>query len=354
MIVDSYGDSIIFGKDASGKLRHIDEVANGAGCGCFCPSPKCHQPLIAKNGGSIRAHHFAHKTGSCSWAIDNVVTELVYEFLTENRKMMFPELNYFDHMSKEHRLIAGSSIMQIGNIEYTNIAKRGAPDLMVEVKANDQTRVFAFTINLIHRLSNEQRELLKSISSGVIQADLNALLQAMRAKAGKHHDRIALLARFQDKGFLADMLTGKDNARFIKWATNDKRDIAEHESKRKREEWQKEQDRIAVEKSIQREREQQESKRRRQQERKQRLVAEKTRKHEEQVNAERKRQEAEEREREYVTPMIDQQEKPVRDSQGRRWYRCTNCKEIGPFDDFVSTSGRNRGMNEGVCRKCYP
>ena len=41
-----------------GRAVHIDEVSNGAQCGCICPA--CKSPLIAKNGGEERAHHFAH------------------------------------------------------------------------------------------------------------------------------------------------------------------------------------------------------------------------------------------------------------------------------------------------------
>lgn len=46
----------------TGRIAHINQVENGAACQCTCPH--CHAPLIAKNGGQERAHHFAHDNSS--------------------------------------------------------------------------------------------------------------------------------------------------------------------------------------------------------------------------------------------------------------------------------------------------
>ncbi len=57
---------------SGGKLVNIDEVENGNACQCFCPA--CHEPLIAKNNGDIREHHFAHKSGTeCEHAYESML-----------------------------------------------------------------------------------------------------------------------------------------------------------------------------------------------------------------------------------------------------------------------------------------
>ena len=50
---------IPYGLDSVGRLVHVDDVPNGKDCGVRCPS--CDAPLIAKNNGSVKTHHFAHE-----------------------------------------------------------------------------------------------------------------------------------------------------------------------------------------------------------------------------------------------------------------------------------------------------
>ena len=46
----------------NGKLAFINDVDNGLDCGCNCT--QCGEPLLAKNKGKIKEHHFAHAVDS--------------------------------------------------------------------------------------------------------------------------------------------------------------------------------------------------------------------------------------------------------------------------------------------------
>lgn len=61
--------------DSNGDFVHIDEVPKGLACNCYCPS--CKEKLVAKNGGTIRIHHFAHASGvDCEGAYESMLHQL--------------------------------------------------------------------------------------------------------------------------------------------------------------------------------------------------------------------------------------------------------------------------------------
>ncbi len=65
-----------------GQLVNVNNVPVGNKCGCFCPA--CKEPLIAKNQGIKRLHHFAHKSGTeCGHAIESMLHILAKEKVRE-------------------------------------------------------------------------------------------------------------------------------------------------------------------------------------------------------------------------------------------------------------------------------
>lgn len=54
---------------------------------------------------------------------------------------------------------------------------------------------------------------------------------------------------------------------------------------------------------------------------------------------------------EEIISLIEQQDKPVRDSMGRRWIKCEKCGCIGKEDIFISYGGENH-VNLGICYNC--
>lgn len=68
--------------NAIGELIHVDDVPTGNKCDCFCPA--CKEPLIAKNQGTKRMHHFSHQSGTeCDHAIESMLHILAKEKIRE-------------------------------------------------------------------------------------------------------------------------------------------------------------------------------------------------------------------------------------------------------------------------------
>jgi len=75
-------DRLKYAIDTTGKLISVDDVPNGKKCGCFCPA--CKEPLMAKNQGNKRVHHFAHQSGTeCAYAFESMLHLLAKEKIRE-------------------------------------------------------------------------------------------------------------------------------------------------------------------------------------------------------------------------------------------------------------------------------
>ena len=72
-----------------GRTAHIDDVPNGARCGCVCP--QCKQALIAKNGGQERAHHFAHEGGAdCEGGTETSLHLAAKQIVADQKRLALP------------------------------------------------------------------------------------------------------------------------------------------------------------------------------------------------------------------------------------------------------------------------
>lgn len=79
-------------KGTKDVLLHIDSVPNGSKCGCVCPH--CHHPLIARNGGEKKEHHFAHASGAdCGKGRMTALHIMAQNILKREKKVMLPEYN---------------------------------------------------------------------------------------------------------------------------------------------------------------------------------------------------------------------------------------------------------------------
>ncbi|MBR3938546.1 MAG: hypothetical protein IKJ67_01035 [Bacteroidales bacterium] len=86
--------NLIYALDKNGNLVHVDNVNNGLKCECVCP--KCKSKLNAKNEGTKKIHHFAHKADSdCQGAVETAIHMLAKEILQEIKSVLLPSTPNF-------------------------------------------------------------------------------------------------------------------------------------------------------------------------------------------------------------------------------------------------------------------
>ena len=262
---DFYELPILYGCDSAGVSWHIDDVVCGLDCDCFCPS--CGQPLIAKNQGEKRIHHFAHRGGQCKWGVESVATMLAMQAIEKRQAMYFPTLWYFDAVDRRRKMVSDALKLRVTSVREVDVTKRKAPALLVTCRGGEKEMTFAVVVALSHTLKDTQADELCGMSDGVVLVDLKADFDYERDVQGRHFNRDELAERYQDPEYIEYvMVDGEDY--ITSWVRNKTCDDLERASRARAEE-----DRRKREEEALVRRQQEEERRRREEVERQRQTA---------------------------------------------------------------------------------
>ncbi|WP_041432525.1 hypothetical protein [Thiobacillus denitrificans] len=163
-------ETMTFARAADGRTVHIDEVANGLGCGCVCL--KCGGKLLGRHG-DVRQHHFSHYLaieglGCTETALHKAAKEIIQQ---EKRVALPPQLEgiglhlgsevCFESVSLEHRLGSGELATEIVADAYG----QGFVDMVIEIAVH-------------HRVDQDKAEKTRRLGLPAVEIDLgNAMSQ---------------------------------------------------------------------------------------------------------------------------------------------------------------------------------
>ena len=143
------------GLDKSGKVVYINNAKNGVDCECHCPA--CKQPLVAKNNGLIREHHFAH--------LNSVECEHGYQSaLHFMAKDCFLELEYLSFIKN------GLTVKyKIDSVVLERKVSNIVPDILIICDG----KPFIVEIFVTHAVNEEKKAKIKALKISAVEIDLS-------------------------------------------------------------------------------------------------------------------------------------------------------------------------------------
>ena len=143
------------GINKSGELIYIDDAKNGLSCECVCPA--CKQPLVAKNGGKKREHHFAH--------LNVVECEHGYQSaLHYMAKDCFLEMEYLTFI--KNGVPVRYKIDSVG-------LERKVSDIIPDILVTCDGKRFIVEIFVTHTVDDEKKAKIKALQMLAVEIDLS-------------------------------------------------------------------------------------------------------------------------------------------------------------------------------------
>lgn len=171
------------GKD----LVHINDVANGLGCGCVCPS--CGDRMVAKQG-LITIHHFAHEGGTeCAGGLQTALHLAAKAVLSKECRMVLPDLTLtataYDAKGVAHTV--SKTVLSSQSIVFDAVTEEQrlgdiVPDLICKIGK----RALLVEIAVTHFVDDIKRGKIQAQGLACVEIDLSSMLAAWNWDTLKH------------------------------------------------------------------------------------------------------------------------------------------------------------------------
>lgn len=153
--------SLPCGINENGNLVYIDNAKNGLDCNCFCPA--CKQPLVAKNAGTKREHHFAHfSVDECEHGYQTALHYMAKDLFLEMQYLTFIKNN----VPVQYK---------IDNVELECKVNEIIPDILVTCDG----KRFIVEIFVTHAVDDIKKQKIKDMKFSAIEIDLSRFRNEM-------------------------------------------------------------------------------------------------------------------------------------------------------------------------------
>lgn len=151
-----------YAHNKNGIKVHVDSVENGAECNCYCEH--CKSPLIAKNKGKKRVHHFAHANGViCEGEYETQLHQMAKNIIQKNKCIMLPFDAEADNPMKN---VSFKEVL----VEQWDENHKIKPDLVGITDSNEKILI---EIYVTHKVDNRKKQIILENKLRCIEIDLN-------------------------------------------------------------------------------------------------------------------------------------------------------------------------------------
>lgn len=157
---------IPYGVNTNGDLVHIDLVKNGKNCKCYCPD--CKTPLIAKNGGKINIHHFAHECSSKCNAGETILHLLAKELIKNSNRILLPRLDHGVNRRSDEIYFEFEECILEKNLNNL------IPD--IQLKQKDKDNLLVIEIKVTNGIDEFKISKIRELGIPVIEIDLGIFI----------------------------------------------------------------------------------------------------------------------------------------------------------------------------------
>lgn len=156
-----------------GIIVSIDEVENGLKCGCYCP--KCGAPLVAKNEGTMKVHHFAHFSNlKCLGAIESALHILAKEILKETKTLFLPNYKYyFKEFDKEVVILPYNKLLEFDSVELEKKIQLDDSIIIADAVCEVNNKKIIVEFAKSHFIDEEKKRKLKDLGIACIEIPIS-------------------------------------------------------------------------------------------------------------------------------------------------------------------------------------
>lgn len=160
-MVNMKKNSLPYALNSHNELVHVDDVPTGKECGCICPH--CKAPLVAKNSGNIKVHHFAHiGEDSCIHAFQSMLHILAKDIFNEARVFTVSKERFGQKQLMQYNITSVSLETKVGDI---------IPDIILDCDGIE----YFVEIYVTHALDNEKKKKIEELGVSTVEYDLSKI-----------------------------------------------------------------------------------------------------------------------------------------------------------------------------------